>query len=154
MLKAFCSAFLTSAAVFVLTGVAIPQSAITPGRSASEKALVQMENEWGAAVSNRDSTALGKILADDWVGRYPYAVFSKAEEMEVIRSGDLRVDSVVSSDFKVRLFGDAAVVTGADDDKASYKGKDISGRYLWMDVFVKRSGQWRVVASQESLLMK
>jgi len=40
---------------------------------------------------------------------------------------------------KVRFFGDTAVLTGSDEEKSSYKGKDTSGRYTWTDVFVKRS---------------
>jgi hypothetical protein len=53
---------------------------------------------------------------------------------------------------KVRIFGDVAVVTGSDDEKSSYKGKDTSGHYVWIDVFVKRKGKWQAVASQSTLV--
>ena len=151
MQRSSAFAFLVTISIFAFTAWTLPT---TNPEEATEKALIQMENEWGAAVSNKDPTALDRIIADDWVGRYPYAIFSKGEELEVIRSRDLRVESVASSDLKVRLFDGTAIVTGTDDDRASYKGMDISGRYLWMDVFVERNGQWRVVASQETLVMK
>lgn len=115
---------------------------------------MQLENDWGDAVSRGDPSKLERIIADDWTGRYPFYVLTKAQELELIKSGDIKVQSVTTSDLKVRLFGDVAVVTGTDDAKGSYhKGKDVSGRYLWMDVFVKCSGRWQVVASEETLVM-
>jgi ketosteroid isomerase-like protein len=49
---------------------------------------------------------------------------------------------------KVRIFGDAAVVTGDHWEKSQYDGRDTSGHYRWMDVFVKRDGRWQAVASE------
>jgi hypothetical protein len=53
---------------------------------------------------------------------------------------------------KVRFFGDVALVTGAGEEKSSWKGKDTSGNWVWMDVWVKRHGKWQAVASQVSLV--
>ena len=53
---------------------------------------------------------------------------------------------------KVRVFGNTAVVTGSDDEKSSYKGKDTGGHYVWTDIFVKRNGRWQAVASQGTLM--
>jgi hypothetical protein len=119
-----------------------------------EKTLLELENAWGAAVSKKDAAPLDKILAEDWVGRYPFYTLTKAQEMKYIQTGDIKVDSVISSDMKVRVFGDAAVVTGTDDEKGSFRGRDTSGRYLWMDVFILRNGTWRVVVSEETLVMQ
>lgn len=127
---------------------------LTPATS-EETVLLQLETDWGDAVSRGDPSKLERVIADDWTGRYPFYVLTKAQELELVKSGDIKVQSVTTSDLKVRLFGDVAVVTGTDDDKGSYyKGKDVSGRYLWMDVFVKRNGRWQCVASEETLLMR
>ena len=49
---------------------------------------------------------------------------------------------------KVRVFGNAAVVTGRTTIKGGkYKGKDISGQYRFTDTWVKRNGHWLCVAS-------
>ena len=125
-----------------------------PEKTSEEKVLMQLENDWGDAVSRGDQSKLEKIIADDWTGRYPFYVLTKPQELELIKSGDIKVESVTTSDLKVRFFGDVAVVTWTDDDKGSYyKGKDVSGRYLWMDVFAKRGGRWEAVASEETLVM-
>jgi hypothetical protein len=31
-------------------------------------------------------------------------------------------------------------------------GKDSSGKYVWMDVFVKRDGKWRAVRSESTMV--
>jgi len=40
-------------------------------------------------------------------------------------------------------------MTYRSTDKGTYKGKDISGEFRWIDVFANRGGRWRVVVSQE-----
>ena len=51
---------------------------------------------------------------------------------------------------KVNVYGDTAIVTFASNDKGTYKGKDISGKTRWTDVFVKRGGKWQIVSSHGS----
>ena len=49
----------------------------------------------------------------------------------------------------VRVFGNIGVVQGSDTEKSSYKGKDTSGKYVWMDVFQKqKDGKWQAVRSE------
>jgi hypothetical protein len=55
---------------------------------------------------------------------------------------------------KVRVFGNTAVVTGSDTEKSTYKGKDSSGKYAWMDVFANRNGRWQAVASESTMVTK
>ncbi|MGO9065872.1 MAG: DUF4440 domain-containing protein [Myxococcaceae bacterium] len=62
------------------------------------------------------------------------------------------MDSQTLGEMKVQVLGDVAIVTGSDDEKSSYKGKDISGHYVWTDVWVNHKGQWQVVASQLTLV--
>jgi ketosteroid isomerase-like protein len=127
-------------------------SASAADKTSTEKTLIQMENDWTKAAVANDTAALGKILADDWVGQGPTGVGTKAEVLADMKSGDFKVSSATMGEVKVRIFGDVAVVTGSNDEKSSYKGKDTSGHYIWTDVFVKRSGKWQAVASQSTLL--
>ena len=41
-----------------------------------------------------------------------------------------------------------------DTDSGTWNGKDSSGQYVWMDVFVKKSGKWQAVASQSTKVAK
>src|ERR1039457_4750326 len=45
-----------------------------------------------------------------------------------------------------------AVVQGRDTEKSMTHGKHSSGKYVWMDVFVKRDGKWRAVRSESTMV--
>jgi ketosteroid isomerase-like protein len=138
-------------AVAVL-GITAPATSSAKDTAKAEKELLQVERDWTQASLKGDATALGKILGDDWVGQGPAGTMTKAQVLDEMKSGDNKTDSITLGDMKVRVYGDTAVVTGSDDEKSSYKGKDTSGHYTWTDVFVKRKGRWEAVASQGTLI--
>ena len=145
--------------VAVATSLALGQMAAKQektkgGKAGVEQALTQMERDWTEASLKKDVATLDKILADDWVGQGPTGTAPKAEALADLKSGDNKLDSITLGDMKVRVFGDTAIVTGSDDEKSSYKGKDTSGHWIWTDVFVKRQGHWQAVASQGTLMAK
>jgi ketosteroid isomerase-like protein len=119
-----------------------------------EQTLMQIEDEWGKAFEKKDTAALDKILAADWVGQYPYGSRTKQQLFEDIQTEAVKLSDVNSGPMKVRVFGTVAIVTGSDDSKLLYKGKDYSGHDVWTDVFVKRDGRWEAVASQNGLAEK
>jgi len=138
------------APVRVLTDY-LPQTGAKASASSSvEQALMQMERDWTDAMLKKDSKALNRILADDWVGQGPTDTTTKAQAVAELKSGDSKVESMTMGPMKVRVFKNTAVVTGSDDEKSSYKGKDTSGHWTWTDVFVKRNGRWQAAASQST----
>jgi len=142
----------TVASSIALGRMADKQNKTQNGKAGTEQALMQLERDWTAAALNKDAAALDKILADDWVGQNPAGTATKTEALADLRSGDNKIESETMGDMKVRVFGDTAVVTGSDDEKSSYKGKDTSGHYTWTDVFVKRHGRWQAAASQGTVV--
>ena len=120
-----------------------------PAAGSVEQTLMKMERDALAAVLKKDNAAFGRIFADDAVMITPDgATQTKAQLLADLKSGDLTIESSEISDMKVRAYGDVALVTYQTADKGKYKGQDISGRYRWTDVFVRRSGTWHIVASQ------
>ena len=118
--------------------------------SAVQQKLMQMEREWASAMMTNDPTVIQRIEADD----YGYLM----DGMKGGKQGDLDqakshafVGTCELSEMQVRVFGDAAVVTGkAALRDAKYNGKDVSGDYLFTDVYVKRDGRWQAVASHSN----
>jgi ketosteroid isomerase-like protein len=49
---------------------------------------------------------------------------------------------------KVRLVGDVAIVTGRSVSEGRIGGRDLSITQRYTDVYVRRDGRWRIVASQ------
>jgi ketosteroid isomerase-like protein len=116
-----------------------------------EQDLMQIERDWAAAMVKKDTAALGRFTADDWVFTAPDGRLQTRAEIEAeLGSGDLKFESSTVDDLKVRVFGDTAIVTGRTTDKGQYKGQDISGQYRFTDIFVKRNGRWQSVSTHVS----
>ena len=118
-----------------------------PADGSVEQTLMKIERDGLAALLKKDIAAFGRIFADDAVVITPDgSPQTKAQLLADVKSGDLVVESSEISDMKVRAYGDTAVVTYVTTDKGKFKGQDISGRYRWTDVFVRRAGTWQIVA--------
>jgi len=117
-----------------------------------EQELIKLENELNDAWINRDIAPFDRILADDYMGTDEEGnVMTKAQELAKLKAGAYLSTSAVKDDIKVRVYGDAAVVTGRSTYKGQYKGKAYSQQYRWTDTWVKdRLGRWRCVAFHDS----
>jgi ketosteroid isomerase-like protein len=124
-------------------------------RAGAEQTLIQIEQEWNRALMAKDIKTVDKIMAEDWTGiDFRGVTMTKAESIEELKSGESGNASVELGDMTVKVFGSTAVVIGSDTEKSTYHGQDSSGRYAWMDVFVKRAGRWQAVASQSTKIAK
>lgn len=125
---------------------AAPAPAKAPSTST---AIKQLEHDWTDAMKAGDTEKLNAILADDWVGLNPDgSKETKKELLDEIKSGAFKLQSFDMGAMEVAVFGTTAVVQGSDTEKSMSKGKDSSGKYVWMDVFAKRDGKWVAVRSQ------
>ena len=113
--------------------------------------LKQIENDWTDAAKAKNADKLSEILADSWAAiEWDGKTVDKAKALADLKAPGNSLDSIEMGPMKVRIFGNTAVVTGSDTEKSMENGKDTSGKYLWMDVFVKQNGKWRAVASQST----
>jgi len=117
----------------------------------TEQTLINLEKSWNEALIANDLTAVDRILAEEWTGiDFRGAAVSKEETLAQLRSGESRNEFVELGDMNVRVYGDTAVVMGTDTEKSIYQGQNSSGRYAFIDVFVKKDGRWQAVASQST----
>jgi hypothetical protein len=124
-----------------------------PAASATGDAIKQLERDWGAAQKSGDVGKLSQIIADDWAGIGPDgAISTKKGFLDNVKSGTSKVQSIDFGPMDVRVIGTVAVVQGSDTEKSSFKGKDTSGKWAWMDVFVLRDGKWQAVRSQSAMV--
>jgi len=118
------------------------------GSSAAEE-LKQVERDWIAGQKAGDADKIGQLLADDWRGLLPDGrAVNKQQYLADYKSGAQKFESVEVGPMDVRVFGNIGVVQGSDTEKSSYKGKDTTGKYVWMDVFQKKDGKWQAVRSE------
>lgn len=101
------------------------------------------------ALMTADIPTLDRIFADDYIqyddSRTPHP---KQEILASLRTGAIRYPSIVSTGRTIRIFDSAAVVHGSEDDEIAINGQRSRIRYLYLDVLLKRNGEWKLVASQ------
>lgn len=119
------------------------------GQASDEQAVRRTLDELMAALSRNDADAAGRIYADDYaIGLEDGSSTTKSQRLAAMKAGELKYQSLVFDDLKVRQYGDAAVanyrVTGRSAGRAGER--DINSRAMVM--LVKRDGRWRVVSSQ------
>src|SRR3954470_8991414 len=78
----------------------------------AEEELLKLENEFAEAIVSNNPEDIGRLLRDDWViigadGE----IIDRARFFEVIKSGALTHDPMESDDFRIRVYGESAVVT-------------------------------------------
>lgn len=117
-------------------------------RIETEQLLRQMYDEWMKALVRADVDTLGGIMADDFFFAYPFEGDDKAQFMSDITSGDVRVEFIARENTTVRIWGDTAVVTGNEQVKWFYQGRDFSGHYKVLHVCAHRNDRWQVVSLQ------
>ena len=120
-----------------------------------EETIMRIEKEMLGALLKGDASASQRYNSETIVFTGPDGEFmNKAQLVADIKSGTLKLTSATLDDAKVHVYKDTAVVTYSSNDKGTYKGKDISGKTRWTDVFVNRNGQWQVVAVHGSRVAK
>ena len=138
--------------VVLVLAVAVQAQTLAQTKSGGvEQELIKLENEWADAWVKRDVAFFNQIIADNYTWTSPWGeVWTKAQDLALLKSGQDVITSWVLADMKVRVYGDAAVVTGRATIKETYKGKDVSRQERWTDTWVKRAGRWQCVAGHSS----
>ncbi|HYE66649.1 MAG TPA: nuclear transport factor 2 family protein [Pyrinomonadaceae bacterium] len=113
-----------------------------------EQELRRMNEAWVKALIQGDTATLDRIMANDFIFTYPFEGDDKAQTLEDVRSGDLRVEYLNRENVRVRVYGNTAVLTGRDTTKWQYKGREFTGQYRIIHVYAERQGRWQLVAVQ------
>ena len=112
----------------------------------AEEELLKLEEAFAEAIVKNDLEGIGWLVADDWIIIDPNGeIVDRTRFFEVIKSGALTHDTMESEDFRVRVYGDSAVVTGITRTKGRFMGQEFSTQERATDVFVKRDRRWQCV---------
>ena len=134
------------------TGSLIYGQTKNDGNAGEAKAIQELRKlvqAWDRADVAGDTATLDRLLADEFsfVGGQ-----NKAQYLAALRSKppDLTIESAVSTDVQVQVYGSTAVVTGLDTITGKNKGESYTNRWLYMDVWIKRSNRWQCVKTYSS----
>jgi uncharacterized protein (TIGR02246 family) len=113
-----------------------------------EKQIQALFEAGDRALMAADLDALARIFADDYMQYDPSGQpLTKQQVLDNLSTSTVRYPSIVSTGRSIRLFGDFAIVHGSENDELEADGRRSPVRYLYMDVAVKRNGQWQIVGS-------
>ncbi len=148
-MKRFVIAVSVVALVFAVAVRA--QSPAQQKSGGSEQEIIKLEKETGDAMVKRDVAFFDRVTTDDFIWTDADGnIWTKAEIIANLKSGDDVISSWIIDDYRVRVYGDAAVCMARVNSKEQFKGQDVSGQTRWTDTLVKRGGRWQIVASHSS----
>jgi ketosteroid isomerase-like protein len=114
-----------------------------------ERYIVESERQWAESLATGDTTALERILADDFAGVDPIGGFyDKATMISHTRQAPKYFVSNHANEIKVRFYGDTAVAQGSETWERR-SGEPLRGRFVWTDTWVRRNGNWQIVAAED-----
>jgi len=115
----------------------------------AEAYILEGSRLWAESVATGDTSALERILADDFVGVDPQGnVYNKTAMLANTKEAPKYFASNKLGRVTVRFFGDAAVAQG-EESWVRHRGNPIRGRFVWTDTWVRRNGVWQIVAAQD-----
>jgi ketosteroid isomerase-like protein len=113
--------------------------------------LESLEKVWNEAHEHGDADALEALWADDMEVAVPkMPVLTKADAEKFARSGRMKFLRYQTSDIRIRVYDNAAVVTGRLQRTRSVNGQETSDDWRFTKVYVREAKKWRVVSFHAS----
>ncbi len=127
-----------------------PSSQTLPVRS-DQQVLIELEQGWNEAFYRKDVAFIDNILADEFVATYDDGSRGdKARELALVAEFNQRVESALQDEFRVKVYGDTAVVWFTLRLVGIRQGQQVEVTFRYTDVWVLNNGDWRCVSTQST----
>ena len=124
--------------------------AAQPVKSVQEL-LIELEKSWNEAFYRKDLPFIESILDDEFMSTYEDGSRAdKKKELALTEAFDQAVQSAVQDDFRVRVFGETAVVWFTLHLVGLKQGQPSELTLSYTDVWVLRDGNWRCVSAHST----
>jgi ketosteroid isomerase-like protein len=134
------------------TSTAAAQQPKSPAPTPDERAVLDLEEGWTRAVVKRDAAMFRRLLAPGFVYTEDARVMTGEELTREVTTGSDTVTEARNEDMKTHNFANTIVVTGWLVLKGRSAGTPFDRRYRFTDTWLKRNGQWQIIAAQDYLL--
>ena len=113
----------------------------------TERYILESERQWAESVATGDTSAIERILADDFIGVDPKGgLYNKQQMIADTRNAPKSFLSNRLNDVKVRFYGNTAIAQGSETWE---KRSGERGRFVWTDTWLQRNGRWQIVAAED-----
>ena len=121
--------------------------------SKAEQAIRNLDEQRIAALIQPDIPALERIMADDFTYTHTSGqTQTKAEFLGDFKAGTRVFKSLKESDIQLRVYGNAAILTGRCDLTGVNAGKDFVLAMHFTEVYANLNGHWQWIMWQSTRL--
>jgi len=113
-----------------------------------ERELVRIEEDLHVAYLRHDAKFVGQLLSEDFLAIDANGNSYDRNKQIAELSDPTDCEYITPYDMRVKIYGDAAVVTGRTKAKCRTEGADVLVSTRWTDVFVRHDRKWKWVAAQ------
>ena len=118
--------------------------------SSVKQDLEKRFREYADALTKRDLTTLDQIWTDDYVFINPRGeLVTKSQRLSNLKAGATEFQAIRPKSEKTEVHGNVALDVGTVAlEGTKYGGKESSGDYRYMTVWVNSNGRWQMLANQ------
>jgi hypothetical protein len=115
----------------------------------AERDLLKLAQELGRAERTKDVVALRSLLADEYRGVGASGdLLTKGDVLQRFSNAALEFTEHEVNDLRVKVLESVGLIFGNVRLSGKIDGQSFAGQFRFMDVCVKRSGKWQIMASQ------
>lgn len=120
--------------------------------SSGERTILQLEDQWAAAVVKRDGATFQRLLAPGFVYTENDQTMGRDDVLRAVTVGSDTVTAAHNEGMQVHPFGaTTAVATGWLVMRGRGPDGAFDRRYRFTDTWAKRGGRWQIVAAHDYL---
>jgi ketosteroid isomerase-like protein len=118
-----------------------------PKRMEKEQ-IEQLEGRWQQAMLTDDVTAMDKLLSEDYLGVTAGGdLVTKNQQLDRMRNRQVVVTKLDTSEIKLKLIGQIAIVTSLAQIEAVADGRVVSGMYRYTRIYQRLpTGIWKITS--------
>jgi ketosteroid isomerase-like protein len=139
-------ALFTAAALFAAQSPAQGHHRRHEPKHLEREQIVALEHDWQQAALTEDVPAMDKLLSDDYIGITATGeVVTKAQQLDHMRDRKFIISKLRTSELKIKLIGNIAIVTSLAQVEGSSDGDPLEGAYRYTRVYQRvASGVWKI----------
>jgi hypothetical protein len=131
--------------------IALRKDDSTPPTSDPSQQLPGLESGWASAVLTNDPKEIGRYFHQDFIFVNPRGVLqSRSEHLDDFATGKLKVTGLTVQPRVTSATESGAAVSVEASVTGIYDGRDISGNYRFLDVWLFQGKQWLALARQQT----
>jgi ketosteroid isomerase-like protein len=122
---------------------------------ADKQTFIKLQHDWAEARKKGDVPFLDSFYAKEFtVGTANGTESSRAQDLEMFSSGDMKPTVIKDDQMKVYIYGNTALVTGVEHVEGTYEGHAGLFDTRFANVFVYRDHRWQLVHAQGTPISK